>query len=217
MLKKLLLVLVAGMIAGVTAAQKSSLQDLTYGAEIGPNLSGAILLKDPDAGSSAKGAPGPGIEFGILAELPLPAVHLSIRPRLQYSYESFSATVWGQKYPVHGSMLKLPIDLIYRPGKDNPWFFGAGPYVAMALGGKYKFNQYSETIGFGSDPNADMSKKFDAGLDLLAGYKVTPNIFVSADLNVGVLNIVNDAYWGSGYAGHSLNFGITGGYVFGGK
>lgn len=198
--------------------QKPSDRGISFGAEIGPNLSGAILLKDPDAGSSAKGSPGLGFELGVFAEVPLAPAHLSLRPRLQYSNESFSATVFDQKYPVHGSMFKLPVDLIYRPSDgDNPWFFGAGPYVAVALNGKYKFNGADEPIGFGSDPNADMSKRFDAGLDLLAGYQLTGNIILSADLNFGVLNVVNDNYWGSGYSGHSLNMGVTVGYVIGQK
>lgn len=215
MLKNALLLLTCLMTLGV-AAQKASLQNLSFGAEIGPNLSGAFLAKSPS--TKVKGSPDIGIEVGVFAELPL-STDFSFRPRLQFSNEGYTAKLYGDKYPIRMSFVKLPLDVIYHSHLGgNKWFFGAGPYVAMGLGGHYNGQGLDkQTIHFGSDPDNDQAKRGDVGIDLLAGYKLMDNIVLSADLNAGFVNILNEAYWGAGCSSRTINFGITGAYVFGGK
>lgn len=211
--KNLLLLLI--LCSGLTvSAQKADIKSLQFGVDIGPNLSGA-LAHDPN--TKVTGAPGLGFVVGAFADLPFSGSSFSFRPRLQYSYESYAPHLYGDKYPVHMSYLKLPLDVTYR--LDDKLTVGAGPYVAMALGGKFKadYGDGYQTIHFGSDPDNDEAKRGDVGLDLMAGYKIMDNIVLTANLNFGFVNIINTAYWGDGNRAHTLNFGITGGYIFGGK
>jgi len=191
----------------------SSAQTITFGPEIGPNLSGAIVKTD----THVSGGPGLGFEFGAFAELPFSKSHFSLRPRLLYSDESYSPNLYGQKYPIRVSFLKIPIDVIYRaaPGVHK-WFFGVGPYLGMGLSGTYNNGAYKTDIHFGSDPDNDPAKRMDIGLELIAGYQLTEKIVLSANFDGGLINYLNHNYF-TGATAHTLNLGITAGYVFGGK
>lgn len=195
------------------SAQKADMKSPVLGVDIGPNLSGA-LAHDPN--TKVTGAPGLGFVLGAFADLPFSGSAFSFRPRLQYSYESYAPHLYGDKYPVHMSYLKLPLDVVYHGGV---WSFGAGPYAAMALGGKFKADYGSgyQKVHFGSDADNDEAKRGDVGLDLMAGYKLSDNVVLTANLNFGFVNILNTPYWGDGNRAHTLNLGVTGGYVFGGK
>lgn len=189
-------------------------QSISFGPEIGPNLSGALVKTD----THVSGGPGLGFELGGFAELSLPSSHFSIRPRLLYSDESYSPNMYGQHFPIRLSFLKIPIDVVYRtaPGAHK-WFFGAGPYFGLGLSGTYKNVGYTQDIHFGSDPDNDEAKKVDIGLELIAGYQLTEKIVLDASLDGGIINYANTQYFTDDPKVHTLNLGITGGYVFGGK
>jgi len=204
MRKYVLLLLVAGMTGLVAKAQK-----FTYGADLGPNFSGAIIKTD----THATGTPGLGFQFGGFVELSL-TDELSVRPRLLLSYERYVPHMYGDEYPIHVTFLKLPVDVVLRPSSLPKWFFGIGPYLAAGLSGKYSSKDvgYKSSIGFGSDPDNDEAKRFDAGIDLVAGYRVRDNIILTANFDFGIVNYLNTAYFTASSA-HTLNLGITAGYL----
>lgn len=216
-MNKITLLLLAVCFVTGASAQKADVQNLSFGVDVGPNLSGA-RVHDPS--TKVTGAPGLGFEVGAFANLPFAGSPFSFRPRLQYSYESYTPHLYGDKYPVHMPFVKLPLDVVYNSSLGGgKWFFGAGPYLAMAVGGSFKANygDGSQKIHYGSDPDNDEAKRGDIGLDLMAGYKLMDNIVLSANVDFGFVNILNTPYWGNGQKAHTLNFGITGGYIFGGK
>src|SRR5580704_16338432 len=96
-------------------------QDLQYGPEIGPNFNGATIHTQ----TSASGTPGLGFQLGGFVEVPL-TDKLSLRPRLLISYERYVPNLYGGRYAVRMTFLKIPVDLVYRPESMAKWFFGLG-------------------------------------------------------------------------------------------
>lgn len=184
-------------------------QDLQYGPEIGPNFNGATIHTQ----TSASGTPGLGIQLGGFVEVPL-TDNLSLRPRLLISYERYVPNLYGGRYAVRMTFLKIPIDLVYRPATMEKWFFGLGPYVAPCLSGREvaKDGSFNDPLHFGSDANNDQAKRSDLGLDLVAGYQLTDKILLTANFDFGIINILNTNYY-PGSSAHVLSLGITAAYL----
>lgn len=198
-----------------------TLGQVQFGGSIGLNLSGAIVKYPAYQVSGAR--PGVGFEIDGFADVPLPNKQYSFRPSLSYSLERASAVVEGDRSSVHISFIKLPLDLVYHSSSmENRLFFGAGPFLAYNLGGKYNWsNTRVQSISFGSDQGdyGRTYKRLDLGLDLLGGYQLNKQVVFGAHFDFGLLNMVHtmedpDAKKASI---RTLNFGVTMGYVFGGK
>jgi hypothetical protein len=192
-----------------------------FGGFVGLNLSGAIVKYPAYQVSGAR--PGVGFEIGGFADVPLPNKLYSFRPSLSYSLERASAVVEGDRSSVHISFIKLPLDLVYHSSSmENRLFFGGGPFLAYNFGGKYNWsNTRVQSISFGSDQGdfGRTYKRLDLGLDLLGGYQLNKQVVLGAHFDFGLLNMVHtmedpDAHKASI---RTLNFGVTMGYVFGGK
>jgi hypothetical protein len=208
---KLQIIITALSLISITSL---SAQNFQFGAEVGPNLSGAIV-KDP--GADPKGSPLPGFQLGGFAEYVLSGPNLSIGARLLFSYEGYDANIYDTKASIHVGFLKIPINLIYKPGKGTgTWFFGLGPYFNPGLGGHYISQGNKVSIQFGNDGNKDDLKRVDIGADLMVGYRVTDNILLRAAFDFGLINYLTPGSTTDASA-HTLSFGITAGYLFGGK
>jgi hypothetical protein len=191
-----------------------SAQNFQFGAEAGPNLSGATV-KDP--GGDPKGTPLPGFQLGGFVEYALPSPSLSIGARLLFSYEGYDVDIYDTKASIHVSFLKIPINLIYHAGKKSgTWFFGLGPFFNPAIGGHYVSQGNKVTIQFGNNGNNDQLKRVDIGADLMAGYRITDNIQVRAAFDFGLINYLTPGSTTDASA-HRLSLGITAVYLFGGK
>lgn len=101
-----------------------------------------------------------------------------------------------------GYYLELPINVIYHPvlGNGN-LLLGAGPYLGYGLGGWSKnestantngtivfvndFNQYDNEGG----KNLVYGKKFDYGINLLAGYQFSNKMCAQLNSQLGLINI----------------------------
>lgn len=101
-----------------------------------------------------------------------------------------------------GYYLELPINVIYHPvlGSGN-LLLGAGPYLGYGLGGKWKnesstnakgtlvfvndFDQYDNAGG----RNLVYGRKFDYGLNLLAGYQFSNKVSVQVNSQLGLMDI----------------------------
>jgi hypothetical protein len=114
--------------------------------------------------------------------------------------------------------IELPIDVLYQYQiqEIGSAFIGLGPYFALGIGGKDKYNDGTTTTttsSFGSDGG----KRFDFGLQFTGGFKLSGMASISLFYDLGLLNIANNTA-GSTYSYHDKNgvFGINLGYWFGG-
>lgn len=200
-------------ILSVIFAEGLYAQKIKFGAEAGANLSGAIV-KDP--GGNPSGTPLPGFQLGGFAGLALPAKSLSVNARLLFSYEGYKADVYDTKATIHVSFLKLPVNLVYKPGDaSGKWFIGLGPYLAAGIGGHYVSQDTKVSIHFGSNADNDDLKRFDIGADLMGGYQATDKILVRAAFDIGIINYLTPGSTADASA-HTLSFGITAAYLLGG-
>ncbi|HLK30797.1 MAG TPA: porin family protein [Puia sp.] len=186
-------------------------QNLQYGAEIGINLSGAIV-KDP--GADPHGTPNVGFQLGGFGEYALTSPHLAVGARVLFSYEGYKPVIYDTKASVRVSFIKIPINLIYKSGnKDAKWSFGIGPYFAFGVGGHYTSDNTTEKIKihFGNNPDEDDLKRLDIGVDLMAAYKINDKISLRAAFDFGVINYLTPGSTEDASA-HCLSFGITGCY-----
>jgi len=119
--------------------------------------------------------------------------------------------------------LELPLNVLFniklKPGK---LFLGGGPFIAYNLAGKAEFdiNTYnfsgapishdhsSQKISFTSDPND--FKRFEVGLNAIAGFRLNNGIELNLGLGSGLTNITNDSY--TKITNHTLSAGL--GYFF---
>ncbi|QEC68246.1 PorT family protein [Panacibacter ginsenosidivorans] len=144
--------------------------------------------------------------------------HFAFEPGLSFvqkgGIETDNTTGTEFKSTLTLNYLELPLDFIYS--RRNRFYFGIGPSLDFGISGKDKLSAGNEhttmDIKFGSGDNDDL-KSFDAGVDLLAGFRFKNGLFVATNINTGFVNLSNDntskfynAYWG-----------IKLGYVFGNK
>jgi hypothetical protein len=136
---------------------------------------------------------------GVIADLPLASV-LSLQTGLQLSGKGAKANYYFDdnnrndnyvKSKFNPLYLELPVNLVFKfPVADNARFFvGAGPYVAMGLGGKTKteskllgvtstserdiaFNDDDPTTSGQEDAGVNKLRRFDYGLNGVAGVEV---------------------------------------------
>jgi hypothetical protein len=145
-----------------------------------------------------------------------PGVHWSFQPGLSFvqkgGIEKDNSGNEELKATTNLNYLELPVNVIYS--KRDRFFLGFGPFVGYALSGTIKFTgMVDETgkINFGS--NTDELKPFDAGLNLLIGYKFKSNLFLSLNIATSLNNLSND----DSYQFENAYAGIKLGYMFGNK
>ena len=213
-MKTTLLLLFSGLFVSISYGQ------IQFGGSLGLNLSGAIVKYPAYQVSGAR--PGPGFEIGGFADIPLKNKLYSFRPGLSYSLERASAVVEGDRSSIHVSFIKLPLNVVYHSSyKQNRVFFGAGPFLAYNLGGKYNWaNTRVQSIAFGSDQGdyGRTYKKVDLGIGLLGGYQLNKQILLGAHFDFGLLNMIHmteDPDEAKKAGIHTLNLSFTAGYLFG--
>lgn len=85
--------------------------------------------------------------------------------------------------------IEVPLNFVYNiPAGSGNVFLGAGPYGAYGVSVKAKSGNISES---GSFDEADL-KGFDAGLNLLGGYKLANGFLINAGYGLGLMNIAKD-------------------------
>ncbi len=104
-------------------------------------------------------------------------------------------------YRMHPWYLEIPVNLIIKPmanqGMGTGFFFGAGPYLAFALGGKGEYNgpdmasndfYKDHSLKFGTKASKDM-RGVDFGLHFLAGIAFSNSMLLGAEYGLGVTNL----------------------------
>ncbi|MCG2617101.1 PorT family protein [Terrimonas sp. NA20] len=117
--------------------------------------------------------------------------------------ESGDATY--QRLQFNPQYLELPVNLVFKTPTGGVRFFaGAGPYVAMGVGGKFKADglvNFKESIQWSDDDpltsdeegaGAFRAKRFDYGLNALVGVEAS-NLVISANYGLGLAKIQSGA------------------------
>jgi hypothetical protein len=114
--------------------------------------------------------------------------------------------------------LKLPVNLLYHvPVVIGNIYFGAGPYIAQGLSGKYKFPETNgdaittahEPVHFGNDAGDVKAQQY--GADFILGLQFKNGFLVNANYDLG---LSNDAPAAENASSKSRVFGISVGYKF---
>jgi hypothetical protein len=105
------------------------------------------------------------------------------------------------------SYINVVGDIMYTwKGPDDGMIFaGLGPYLGYGISGRVSFNGM-HTPAFGGD---DGFKRFDAGLDLSAGYRLSSSLSFSLGYELGLANKSPDP---SDYKSYNRSFSLNVGY-----
>lgn len=85
---------------------------------------------------------------------------------------------------------------------------GAGPYAGFGIHSKASKGNYSESGSFG---DAGI-KTFDAGLNLLGGYKLSNGFLINGGYGLGLTNTAKETFGGASLKNRVFSVGI--GYQF---
>ncbi len=188
--------------------------------------------------------PNLGLRAGLVADIGV-SDNFSIQPGLQFvmkgARNEFSLTetnASGREFKtqvqdlLNINYIELPINVQYKTREDGTGFFvGAGPYVGYAFSGKRSLQtetsrkgggltdstaktQSDDPLDFGDNAGDDI-KNLDVGIGLNVGYMLPAGAFVRGYGQYSFSNIYPVAE--SDYETKNYGFGITLGYMFGGK
>jgi hypothetical protein len=147
-----------------------------------------------------------GFTVGIVYSAPL-AEHISFMPSLNFTQKGGKSSSDGETFKETLNYIDLPLNFVYNA---DGFFIGAGPALGVGISGKDKSDGESDDVKFGSGD--DEVKRFEFSANIIAGYRLSSGLFISANYNPGISNLSND----SDTKAHNNGFGIRLGYMFGG-
>jgi hypothetical protein len=198
-----LLLLQAAIATSYGQAKMTSSADCLAGSCI--CVQGSLdLAKVSYSGSSSPDKTRIGFNLGVFVVHPLPTDLKTGGLLLKGGLEFIQK---GTKFDYGGGdnetltlgYLEIPIDIMYEYKLPNCGgiFGGLGPYFAYGLGGKDKYTSGGMTITTNSFSDST-GKRFDAGLHITAGYRMSCTWSASIAYEIGLVNIYNNQ--GSGYS-----------------
>jgi hypothetical protein len=147
-------------------------------------------------GESDNGKSRVGLLAGVLIDVPLNS-QFSFQPGLQFVQKGTKdeQTYGGvtEKVKLNINYVELPLNFLYNAKSNSGNFFiGAGPYIAMGISGKWKYDDgpdsYSENVKFGSSDEDDI-KGMDIGANFTTGFCFPNGLFIAANYNMGLSNL----------------------------
>ena len=183
--KFLALSAVLALMAGAASAQSKT----TFGVRAGvnfTNLNGEIGGSDLDLKMKA------GFHVGVNAEIPL-ADEFFIQPGVLFSTKGAKADEGDGKINI--SYAEVPVNFLYKPEVGTGrLLLGVGPYLGIAVGGKFKGDGDDVDIEFTNDvENEDeylySMKRLDFGGNLLFGYEFSNKFSVQLNAQLGMANL----------------------------
>jgi hypothetical protein len=144
---------------------------------------------------------------GLIADFAA-SEHFSFQPHVLIQGKGTRLKYDSVETKVRFISLDIPLNLVY---KSNGFFIGAGPNLGFNLDVNSKTNGTVVDTGIGSDE--DEVRRFDFGINFLAGYKTDFGLLVGVNYLRGLSNLDNtpDADW------RNHAFGISLGFLFGEK
>ena len=162
---------------------------------------------------------------GIIADLNL-TEFLAIQPGLLYSSKGIRFENDVQELTFNPRYIELPVNLVFKtPTGQSKFFVGAGPYVAMGIGGKFKAEglfDFSSDIQFSDDDpltsdeegaGAFIVRRFDYGLNAIAGIEAS-NLVLSAGYGLGLAKVQSGSNSSSDQNNKHRVFSLSLGFKF---
>jgi len=184
------------LVISFSAITNQLFSQIKIGPTVGLNLS-TMTMKY--SGMSLDPKTKAGFHIGCISEINI-AKNFYLQPGLIFTTKGskYSVKDYGYSYDISisPSFIELPVNALYKIDVSSiKVFLLAGPSFAYGIGGKYKENDESDDIKFGSGDDKDM-KPFDLGLNMGAGMEVK-NFQLMLQYNLGLLNLApvtdNDA------------------------
>lgn len=172
-----------------------------FGFNAGISVSNAVS-KDKEENKTELSDPLPGLNIGFVTVVPV-GKNFSFAPGLNFvqkgaketdSYESLGGETITINWRARLNYLELQLPVLYKTnGERGNFFLGAGPTLSYAISGRSKLNVTGEVrenrkVNFGNAEDDDL-RPFDVGANVLIGYMLKSGFFVSANYNMGLLNL----------------------------
>jgi len=193
----------------------SQAQNIRYG------FTGGLVISNYTPKGDAltdKGKPRTSITAGVVVEVPINK-NFTFQPAVNFVQKG---TIHEEKFVGHTekttvgvNYIEIPMNILFN-GSDNKanFFIGAGPSLAVAISGKLKFddgtNTSSENLKFGTGDD-DVMRGFDLGANFLIGGYISNGLIVSVNYNMGVSNLIQN--FNNKNSLKSSYFGIKLGYL----
>ncbi len=164
--------------------------------------------------------------LGALANVPLDD-NLALQPGIFYSTNGFYWTPSANSSEVIAfnlNAIEIPLNITYKTGKKghSHFFFGAGPFAAIHLGGTVSIDavdalgnpigKLTTKIAIGPD-TASTFRRLGLGVGFNAGYQLKGGLFFRAYYQQALRNLLPEPLNKSESMTNS-NFGISIGYLF---
>jgi hypothetical protein len=205
----------AAAFALLTTISLAQSPGIKFGIHAGTSIAN---MKYEEDGASYSPKSTFGIQGGFVADLQL-GKHLSLQPGVNFvqkgtKYKSDDND--NDTYTMRINAIEIPFNILYNSkGNAGNLFVGAGPSVSFAVAGKYIEKIDGETdkenMSFGNDEMEDDFRALDFGLNGMIGYEFKGGLFVAANYNLGLRNLMpgGDEDYGkvkTNYAGIRLGY-----------
>jgi len=200
--KKVKVFMVIFLLSGVLAKT----QEISFGAKLGPNISSGYVKAN---GKSYSGT-NIGVHAGFVADIRINEQFV-LQPNLLYSFKRARVKeLSGIDISLH--TIDVPVTVLYNYKK---FFGGVGPNFSVGFIGHYTYHDRKYDLYDKDNEGLFSIKRFEIGLNVLAGYHINDQIFVSANYTPGLNNLFNKAtYANSNTKVKTGVIGISVGYVF---
>ena len=186
-MKKLLLLPVLVLASIVVAKAQTS-----YGVKAGLNMAKVSM-----SGGGVSESTDSKASFYVTAFADIPvAMNLSVQPGVSLQGKGGKMALSdlggsGGDVKMDLMFIEVPVNFVYYiPTADiGSVFLGAGPYAAFGLNAKSKGAGVEKSGSF-SDNGLNA---FDAGINVLAGYKLTNGFLINLGYGLGLTNMVKDS------------------------
>ena len=180
-MKKILLTIIT--IFAINAVASAQMR---FGIKGGLNLANESISSSALGGLSLSPSMRIGFHAGLVMDSPI-TESISIQPNLLFSQKGFKLSANGNDISTTFNYIELPINFLYHASES--FSVGAGPYLGYALSGTVSSGSQNTNVTFGSGE----ARRLDYGLNLTAGYEVSPGLVISANYSLGLANISDDS------------------------
>lgn len=183
--------------------------------KVGPELSGQFMTMTQKINGQKRDALyQPGAKIGAVVDLGI-TEHFFLQPGLALAFNHGSESTYTRNYSTgaglptserdnrvyHVNYLQLPVLALYKSGEevDSRFTLGGGPYLGVALGGRFE-QRYTNTLN-----GVDITKRYDysipvgyerkdkigtldLGVQATAGYEMPFGLYFRIWYSVGLLN-----------------------------
>ncbi|MBL7741726.1 MAG: PorT family protein [Chitinophagaceae bacterium] len=205
----------AALLATLVILITGSAQKAAFGVCAGATLSNFKIEYDGENESLDSKA---GLTVGAIANIAA-GKNFVVQPGIFWTQKGTKdeESEGGSTYKISltNNYVEIPVNFLYSSGG---FFAGAGPSIAFAVSGKWKYEldgeKETESANFGNSDDDDM-KGLDLGANILAGYSSPGGFLVMLNFNQGLNNLVPGEADGAKLKSHY--FGIRLGYMLKGK